>query len=130
MGAIDLLEHLSGIGLTVNLAGDELQVGPRAALTDDARALIRTHKGELIAALKPEPIPEAEPPEAGARRQRVLAMLENNSVIRYAMTTDVESDPHAVIVTLAIRDFAECEFVIPMAKYDPFTIMKAVETLQ
>jgi hypothetical protein len=49
---------------------------------------------------------------AEARRQAVLSMLANEPGITYALTSDTEADPDAVIITLAIRDKATCELKI------------------
>ncbi len=51
MGAPDLLNVLRGMGLHLSAQGSELHVGPRAAITEDARRLIREHKPELLEAL-------------------------------------------------------------------------------
>ena len=64
---------------------------------------------------------------AEARRQRVTAMLAENPGIRYAMTTDINADPHAVILTLAYRGRATCELRIPRGNYDPFLLFDLIE---
>ena len=73
MGALDLLQHLRGAGLSLAVDGDRLTVTPRARLTDDMRESIRANKGALLQALagpasRPSPpresyerIPEADP---------------------------------------------------------------------
>ncbi len=50
----DILSQLRGLGLTLSLQGEAIRAEPKAAINDDARALIRTHKGALLAALKAE----------------------------------------------------------------------------
>ena len=62
-----------------------------------------------------EPIPG---PAMEARRQRVLAMLRDSPTITYAVVTDTDSDPDAVIVAMAIRGKASFELLIPRAKWD------------
>ena len=62
-----------------------------------------------------------------ARRQRVLAMLAANPDKRYALVTDTEADPEAVLLTLAIRGRASCELRIPRDKYDPFLLLTIIE---
>jgi hypothetical protein len=42
----------------------------------------------------------------------VLSMVANEPGITYALTSDTEADPDAVIITLAIRDKATCELKI------------------
>lgn len=66
-------------------------------------------------------------PKAEARRQRVLQMLRDNPRIQYALVTDTEADPEAVILALAIRSRATCEVAIPRAKYDPWLLLELIE---
>ena len=68
-----------------------------------------------------------------ARRQRVLALLAERPGIRYALVTDMDADPDAVILALAIRGAfpdggtVTCELAIPRAKYDPFLLLDLIE---
>ena len=66
-------------------------------------------------------------PAAEARRQRVLAMLEKSPGIKYALITDTDSDPDSVLLTLAIRGKATCEFQIPRDKYDGVLLLELLE---
>lgn len=66
-------------------------------------------------------------PRAEARRQRVLEILAENPTARYAVLTDTQADPEAVLLTLAIRGQATCEFRIPRARYDPFLLLDLIE---
>lgn len=66
-------------------------------------------------------------PAAEARRQRVLAMLAAQPEARYAVLTDSESDPVAVIVVLAIRGRATCELLMPRDKYDGLLLLDLIE---
>ncbi len=50
----DILSQLRGLGLTLSLQGESIRAEPKAAINGDARALIRAHKGELLAVLKAE----------------------------------------------------------------------------
>lgn len=119
MGAPDILGRLAAAGVQLARNGDKLVAIPRERLDDGLRILIRNHKAELLAAL-PDPVAEA-------RRQRVLSMLAENRGITYAALTDCESDPDAVLLTLAIRERATCELRIPRDKYDPFLLMTLIE---
>jgi hypothetical protein len=47
----DILNDLRTVGLTLWADRDGLRVGPSACLTDEIRAAIREHKGELCAAV-------------------------------------------------------------------------------
>lgn len=48
MTASDTLAHLTALGVRLSRKGADLLAGPRSALTDDVRALIRQHKAELL----------------------------------------------------------------------------------
>lgn len=124
MGAPDLLHALQSQGLRVWAKGDRLLVAPKERITDETRALIREHKAELLQALSTDPLPD---PAAEARRQRVLAMLDENPAARYAVLTHDPGAPDAVILTVAIRGRAACELRIPREKYDPFLLLDLIE---
>ena len=68
-----------------------------------------------------------------ARRSRVLAMLEALPGGRYALLTDDEADPEAVILAIAIRGLmpdgatVTCELRFPRAKWDPFLMLDLME---
>src|SRR4051794_31268511 len=66
-------------------------------------------------------------PAAEARRQRVLELLAANRGARYALVTDLETDPKAVLLALAIRGKASCELRIPREKYDSFLLLALIE---
>ena len=66
-------------------------------------------------------------PFAEARRQRVLAMLAEHPTVRYALLTDTEADPEAVLLTLAIRGRATFELRVPKDRYDPFLLLSLIE---
>ena len=125
MGAPDILGLLAARGVTIRPRPDgNLEVSPRRLLTDETRRLIREHKAELLQVLAAGSLPDLA---AEARRQRVLAMLAENPSARYALVTDLESDPEAVILTLAIRGQATCELRIPREKYDGTLLLDLIE---
>jgi hypothetical protein len=66
-------------------------------------------------------------PKAQARRQRVLELLATNRGTRYALVTDLETDPEVILLTLAIRGRATCELRIPGAKYDAFLLLNLID---
>lgn len=66
-------------------------------------------------------------PAMEARRQRVLAMLAERPDIRYALITDDQADPEAVILALAIRGLGTCELCVPQTKFDPFVLLDLIE---
>lgn len=54
-------------------------------------------------------------------------MLAERPGIRYAVVTDADANPEAVILALAIRGVGTCELRIPRQKWDPFLFLEAVE---
>jgi hypothetical protein len=107
--------------------GEAIRAAPRSALTDEARSLIRAHKAELLAALTLGSCDHLLDAAVEARRQRALEMLADHPTARYALVTDLESDPQAVIAALAIRGRATCELRIPRDKYDGLLLLDLIE---
>lgn len=66
-------------------------------------------------------------PQAEARRERVLRMLQDSPGIAYAVVTDTEVDPDNVILALAIRGRATCELLVPRAKWDGVLFIDLLE---
>jgi len=65
-----------------------------------------------------------------ARRQKVIAMLEAAPDTQRAIYPDTDSDPHNVILTVAVRACQQtCELLIPKAKYDPWKLLELIERL-
>jgi hypothetical protein len=132
MGAPDVLAYLSAIGVQLSREGDSLIAEPRSALTDEARALIRAHKAELLASLAGTEgaLPDAA---AEARRQRVIAMLAERPAIRHALVTD-DADPaypDCVVLGIGIRrgDGAiyTADMIVPRDRYDGIALLDLVE---
>lgn len=96
--------------------GDYLELSPAEKITGDLIERLRKHKPAIIAELKRE-----------QRREKVLQMLEDRPEIQRAFVTDTESDRHNVILTMAIRDTASFELLIPKHKYDPFMLLALIE---
>ena len=48
MGAPDLIEHLANLGVKLELADGKVRAMPRAALTGEVQAFIRSSKAELV----------------------------------------------------------------------------------
>ena len=97
---------------------------PATTATEGGNKLPSVARVATVAVARPQG-DDADPFRAEARRQRVR-MLADNPAIRYAITTDTEADPEAVILTLVIRDKATCELQIPRAKYDPFLLLHLI----
>ena len=110
----DRLDWPRGVTIRPRLDGN-LEVSPRRLLTDETRRLIREHKAELLQALAVDPLPD---PAAETRRQRVLTMLEAYPEACYGAVSDSEAIPGFVLLTLAIRDLATVDLLIPAAKWD------------
>ena len=92
--------------------------------------VIREHKAELLAELRAANDTAYEPltdPAVEARRQRVLAMLAERPGVRYAVVTDSEAEPDAVLLALAIRGRATCELRIPRDRYDGTLLLDLIE---
>lgn len=63
-----------------------------------------------------------------ARRQKVIAMLKAAPNTQRAIYTDINSDPHNVILTVAVRACQQtCEMLIPKTKYDPWKLLELIE---
>jgi len=62
-----------------------------------------------------------------ARRQKVIAMLDAAPDTQRAITADTDSEPHNVILTVAVRNLATCEMLIPKQKYDPWRLLELIE---
>ncbi len=54
-------------------------------------------------------------------------MLANEPGITYALTSDTEAEPDAVIITLTMRDKAICELKIPKDRYDGLAMLQMIE---
>lgn len=133
--AVAILERAKAAGVSLSVADGRILAAPRGAMTDELRGLIRAHKSELVEALKgPAPRLAAGITSAsGARHETVRTMLEYAPGRRYAVVTDVEADPTAVILTLALRstlpggDVVTCDLRIPREKYDGFLLLHLIE---
>lgn len=120
MNAPEILERLTKAGIRLSAKGGNIIAKPKAAVTPEVVELIRAHKPELLQCLTADPA-------ASARRQKVLAMLEERPGSKYAVVTDTDNDPEAVILALAIRDMGTVELRIPREKYDPFLLLDLIE---
>lgn len=68
--------------------------------------------------------PRADP-AMEARRQRVLAMLDDNPALRLAVVCDGQGDP--VPVAVGIRGKATCELLVPRDRYDGVLLLDLIE---
>ncbi|SET27865.1 hypothetical protein SAMN05216326_11860 [Nitrosomonas marina] len=112
MEAIEIIEYLRSNDFTVKADGDFIELSPPEKVTEELINRLRKNKPEILAALKVE-----------ERRQKVLSMLEKNPDTLRVYITDEEADLNNVILTIAIRDLASFEMLIPKSKYDPFMLI-------
>ena len=63
------------------------------------------------------------------RRRKTLTMLEENPSKQRVIYTDTESDSDNIILTIAVRNVATCEMLIPKSKYDPWQFLTLTEQL-
>jgi hypothetical protein len=83
---------------------------------------------ESLAALRyKQSMNEGRPDPVEGRREEVLAMLAQGPDIQYATTSDDQSEPDAVFVTLAFRGKGTCEPCVPKNRYEPFVLLDLIE---
>jgi hypothetical protein len=122
MGAHDLILHLRESGFSIGFEDSRLQIAPADKLTDELKQTIRESKAEILTELQREQQREA-------RRLKVIAMLEASPDRQRAVFVDTGSDPHNVILAVAVRNPtpATCEMTIPKDKYDPWPLLELIE---
>ncbi len=64
---------------------------------------------------------------ADERIEKMIAKLEGDPGLIYAMQTHDEVEHDAVIMTVAIRGKGACELRIPKSRYDGFALMELIE---
>ena len=85
-----------------------------------------TSEKTTTAIAKPETLQDRQ---QEARRQKVIAMLEAAPDTKRAIYADTDSDPHNVILAIAVRHIATCEMLIPKAKYDPWRLLELMSRI-
>ncbi len=122
MGAPDLIFELRRKGYSIRADGGYLDISPADNLSPDLVKTIRQSKAEILTELQREA-------RAEWRRQKVIAMLEAAPGTQRAVFVDTDSDPHNVILAVAVRHPtpATCEMLIPKAKYDPWRLLELIE---
>ena len=123
MGAPELIFELRRKGYSIRADGGYLDISPADNLPPELVQTIRQSKAEILTELQREA-------RAEWRRQKVIAMLESEPGTPRAIYTDTDSDPHNVILTVAVRACNQtCELLIPKSKYDPWRLLELVERL-
>ena len=121
MGAHDLIFELRRKGYSIRADGGYLDISPADNLPPELVKTIRQSKAEILTELQREARTEW-------RRQKVIAMLEAAPGTQRAIYADTDSDPHNVILTVAVRACQQtCELLIPKAKYDPWRLLELIE---
>lgn len=121
MGATDLIFELRRKGYAIHADGGILDIYPADNLPPELVQTIRQSKAEILTELQREARTEA-------RRQKVIRMLEAAPDTQRAIYADTDSDPHNVILAVAVRACMQtCEMRIPKAKYDPWKLLELVE---
>ncbi len=86
-----------------------------------------TPEKTTTAIAKPETLQDRQ---REVRRQKVIAMLEVTPDTQRAIYPDTDSDPHNVILAIAVRSCQQtCELLIPKAQYDPWRLLELIERL-
>ena len=115
MGAPELILELRRKGCSITADGGYLDISPADNLPPDLVQQLRQSKAEILAELQRE-----------TRRQKVVALLGETPAIQRAVYTDTDSDPHHVILAIAIRHVATFDMLIPRAKYDPWRLLELI----
>ena len=127
-----VLERVRATGAELVLVGDRLRIRAPGPLLEAEVAFIKEHRAEVVAELQRENYPRPPTPAEAKReerRQRVLGMLAGApESVRRAWDVDAESDPHYVIVVMAIRDMGSCELSILRERYDAFGLLELIAT--
>ena len=99
-----------------------------ASVSDKTPSSVATVANVAVALAKDRKSETQQERQREARRQRVIAMLKRYPDTARAIYTDTISDPHNVILTVAVRACQQtCELLIPKAKYDPWRLLDLVE---
>ena len=114
MSPAEVIEGATEAGVLLSPSGSSSAKGDQSAI-DRWLPAIEQSKAAIIAELQLE-----------RRRAKVLAMLRDNTGIRYAIELlDANTDP--VIVSIGIRNVATFEMNIPQAYYDAFALLELIE---
>jgi hypothetical protein len=118
MKAIEIIAYLREQNFTVKADGDFIELSPPERITDELIQRLRKHKPSILAELKRE-----------ERRLKVLAMLSEKPDSQRTISSDLENDPDNVILTIAIRNAATFEMLIPKYKYDGLVLLEMLHSL-
>jgi hypothetical protein len=132
MSAVEALRAARAFGVSVRIDGDDIVLEAAAPPPPNLIELLSRHKAAILKELRESAnatltaIPAAQYSQE-AHRQKVRTVLEAHPTAKYALFSDTETDPEAVIVVLAIRGRATCEIRIPRDKYDGTLLLHLIE---
>ena len=115
-----------GVNLALSPIGTIKATGEQAVV-NRWLPVIREHKRGIVVALRQADNDTIEPTPADERIDKVLAQLESDPGLRYAMETHSDIEPNAVLLTLAIRGKGACELRIPKSRYDGIALLELIE---
>lgn len=118
MGAPELIFKLRNDGYSIIVDGSYLDISPAENLPDRFVQQLRQNKSEILVELQRE-----------TRQQKATAMLEENPKIQRVIHTDTDDDQFNIILTIAVRNVAICEMLMPKDKYDPWQLLTLSEQL-
>jgi len=121
MGATDLIFKLRSDGYSISADGGYLDIFPADDLSPELVKQLKLGKPEILSALG------REEKAREIRRDKALAMLAENPDALRAVHTDTQSDKNGVILTIAVRNIAVAEMVIPRNQYDPWRLMAVLD---
>jgi hypothetical protein len=89
--------------------------------------IAKNNEGETAPATISKPL-SRQALHSEAQRQKVIAMLNADPNLERAILTDTDSDPHFVILSIAVRSCNQtCEMQIDKATYDPWALLELIE---
>ena len=127
MGA--LLDKLAANGVQMEMA-ESGKLRASGNLTDMTRALIRTHKPEILAELAAND-PGIDPPvdpDVVRRRAKALALLDAEPTRQIAIVAEAPKPGEAVgYICTAIRSVAVGDITVPAEKYDAVALLEFMD---
>ena len=119
MTPTEIMALADSSGVRVRVVDGQIIAGPKGAVSEELRKLIRENKDALVAHVAAV----AHAADYERRRKKVLKILADNpKAERAVLTEDDAADP--VVVTVAVRGKGTLEVLIPKAKYDGFALME------
>jgi hypothetical protein len=118
MNATELITKLRNNGRSITVDGTFIDISPADDLSPEFVQQLKLSKTEILTELQRE-----------TRQQKVLAMLKENPDMHRATYADTHSDPYNVVLTIAVRNVATCEMLIPKDKYDSWQLLALTEQL-